>query len=128
MLPPEPLGPLLFLCWETGFAAVQSLLEQALALGPGGPLRILWFARDGGGRYLRNYCRALADSEDAVEYRGVDLDGPERVASWLAANRIRLDPVSDVFGVLPQRVLGAVESALGRAGAEPARLRLAAVD
>ena len=119
---------MVFACWETGFAAVQSLLEQALALGPGGPVHLWWCGRRRALRYRDNYCRALADSDEAIAYRGVELPRPEAMADWVGSQVLPIAPAADVFVVAPDRALAGLRAAFIRLGAAPQRLRLARLD
>lgn len=65
--------PLLFVAYETGFAAIKSLIEHAISLDWGVPMRLYWLGRHDGDYYLENYCRSWRDALDDFEYRLVRL-------------------------------------------------------
>lgn len=65
--------PLLLAAFETGFAAIKSLVEHATALDESRPVRLLWLSCRPGGRYLANLCRSWADALDDLAYLPVDL-------------------------------------------------------
>lgn len=56
--------PLLFIAFETGFAPIKSLVEHAISLEFGQPIRLYWIARHGEDHYLANYCRSWQDALD----------------------------------------------------------------
>jgi CDP-4-dehydro-6-deoxyglucose reductase len=70
----EDRRPLLFIAEETGFAAVESLIEHAIALEWEHPISLYWLSARPGGRYLSNYCRSWVDALDSFQYHGLDLD------------------------------------------------------
>jgi CDP-4-dehydro-6-deoxyglucose reductase len=64
--------PLAFLCCDTGFAPVRSLVEHALALDNSPAIAVHWAATQAGGHYLANQCRAWADALDDFRYRAFE--------------------------------------------------------
>ena len=66
----SPRG-LLFLACDTGFAAVESLIEHAVNLELEVPIRLIRVASGPGPPYRHNYCRAWADALDDFLYRVV---------------------------------------------------------
>ena len=120
-------GPLLFIAYETGFAAVNSLLEQVIALDWPDPLRLLWLGEHERGVYRANYCRALQDALDDFELHRVVL---ERYQGDFAA---ALDDALQAFGslqgwrvfaVVPVTETGRCDSLLRERGARPGHLRV----
>lgn len=75
--------PVAFLCCDTGFAPVASLVEHALAVDAAPGLAVLWAATRPGGHYLANQCRAWADALDGFRY--VPLDAADAAAAGRAA-------------------------------------------
>lgn len=60
--------PLLFIAHRTGFAAVKSLIEHAVALEWPLPMRLYWIAPNPDGHYLANQARAWEDALDDFRY------------------------------------------------------------
>lgn len=63
----------LFLAWESGFAAIASLIDHAIQLDEARPMHLYWLSGLAGGHYLANYCRAWQDALDDFHYHGIDL-------------------------------------------------------
>lgn len=72
VLPAEAARPLAFLCCDTGFAPMRSLVEHALALDSIAAMALYWAATRPGGQYLANQCRAWADALDDFRYRAFE--------------------------------------------------------
>ncbi len=72
VLRPEAGRPIAFLCCDSGFAPIRSLVEHALALDSFPAIAIHWAATRPGGQYLANQCRAWADALDNFRYRASD--------------------------------------------------------
>jgi len=64
-----------FIAYETGFAAVNSLIEHAIALNMSERMDLFWMARTSGGHYLSNLCRAWHDALDDFSYTPLILAG-----------------------------------------------------
>lgn len=60
--------PVILLAYETGFAAIRSLIEQALNVEFAQPMHLYWLVRSQGGHYLDGYCRSLADTLEQFRY------------------------------------------------------------
>ncbi len=96
LLDEESIRPIIFIAFETGFAPIKSLIEHAIALEQGQPMRLYWIARSAEDHYLANYCRAWQDALEDFQFHsliseqasagvepmlsacGADLDGVER--------------------------------------------------
>ena len=63
--------PLLFLAYETGFAPIKSLVENAISLEMAQPMHLYWAADRPGDHYLENHCRAWLDALDNFRYTAV---------------------------------------------------------
>jgi CDP-4-dehydro-6-deoxyglucose reductase, E3 len=72
VLRPATGRPIAFLCCDSGFAPVRSLVEHALALDSFPAIAIHWAATRPGGQYLANQCRAWADALDNFSYQASD--------------------------------------------------------
>lgn len=96
---------LAFLCADTGFASVKSLVEHALALDVFSAIAVCWAATRPGGQYLANQCRAWADALEGFEY--LPVDAVDAVAAGCAG--------VEALGALP----GLAERDVYVAGSEP---------
>ena len=92
-LDPESSRPLVFICCDTGFGPVKSLIEHAMAIDRNDTFGLIWVAPEGA-HYLDNQCRMWADAYDRFIYRplnairqtaGRDFSG-EAVAAVRAAH------------------------------------------
>jgi CDP-4-dehydro-6-deoxyglucose reductase len=75
--------PAILLAYETGFAAIKSLIEQSLAVEYAWPLHLYRVARTRDGHYADNYCRALADAHERFRYSTLVGDERDSVALGL---------------------------------------------
>ena len=69
--------PLVFVAYETGFAAIKSLIEHAISLDFKKAVRLYWMVRSPGGHYLENFCRSWQEVIDDYLYVPLISD-PER--------------------------------------------------
>jgi CDP-4-dehydro-6-deoxyglucose reductase len=60
--------PVILLAYQTGFAAIRSLIEQALNVEFAHPIHLYWLVRGSAGHYLDGYCRSLADTLEHFRY------------------------------------------------------------
>lgn len=88
---------LAFVCCDSGFAPVKSLVEHALALDTFPAIAVSWAATRPAGQYLSNQCRAWADALEGFDY--LPVDAADDVAAGRAA-------VAALFG-LPGRATDA---------------------
>lgn len=65
--------PRLFVAWESGFAAISSLIEHAIQLDDARAMHLYWLSAFPTGHYLSNACRAWHDALDDFQYRAIDL-------------------------------------------------------
>jgi CDP-4-dehydro-6-deoxyglucose reductase, E3 len=72
VLSDETPRPLLFLACNTGFAPVQSLVENVLAQETTEEIDLIWVADEATGHYQDNLCRSWQDAFDNVHYQAVD--------------------------------------------------------
>lgn len=64
----ESARPVIFAAWDTGFAPIKSLLEQAMALDAAESLHLFWVHSSGERPYMHNRCRAWADALENFHY------------------------------------------------------------
>ena len=70
----ESTRPLVFIAWETGFAAVSSLIDHAIQKDENRSIDLYWLSAIPRGHYLSNYCRAWRDALDDFRYHSIDLE------------------------------------------------------
>lgn len=124
-------NPLLFIAWETGFAPIKGLIEQAMALAAAEALHLWWAAASPSGHYLHNLCRAWSDAFDNFTYTPAvvpDAAGPA-VRRWLAELRLDASTLAsyDVYLAGPAWFLEAVAPELIARGITPAQLYVGVV-
>jgi CDP-4-dehydro-6-deoxyglucose reductase len=125
----DSLQPILFLCCDTGFAPVRSLIEHALALDVAESMTLAWVATRADGHYAGNQCRAWADALDNFRYLAVGAgagDGAAAAQALLAS----LDAVADlgrqeIYIAGGSDFVTAMVAALGAAGVAATGLRTA---
>jgi CDP-4-dehydro-6-deoxyglucose reductase len=82
--------PLVFIAYQTGFAAIKSLIEHAISLDFNEAVRLYWMVRRPGGHYLENFCRSWQEVIDDYVY--VPLIGDP--AQALHSNRLLTGGIS----------------------------------
>lgn len=73
----ESRRPMVFIAVDTGFAAIKSLIEHAIALESEQPMHLYRAAWDASGYYGLNLCRAWADALEGFRFTTV---GPDVMA------------------------------------------------
>ncbi len=63
--------PLILIAFDTGFAAIKSLLEHATAQDDDRSQHLIWIACSPEGQYLSNLCRSWQDALDEFQYTPV---------------------------------------------------------
>ena len=122
--------PLLFIAWHTGFAPIQSLIENAFALEVEGAMHLYRLSPTPGRHYLAGQCRAWADAFDNFHYH----EWPERFT--LLADRTQagavLEGISDEIGNItdyavfvagPPALTGKARAYFALAGLSPEQLK-----
>jgi len=95
VLDEESRRPLVLVAFDTGFAAVKSLLEHATAQESGRDIRLFWIACKPEGQYLDNLCRSWRDALD--EFRYTPLNMAENLASLMGKGRRGADRIREEF-------------------------------
>jgi CDP-4-dehydro-6-deoxyglucose reductase len=65
--------PMIMIAFDTGFAAIKSLLEQATAQEKERGIHLYWIACGKEGQYLQNLCRAWQDALDEFQYTPISI-------------------------------------------------------
>ncbi|MCU0971188.1 MAG: 2Fe-2S iron-sulfur cluster-binding protein [Gammaproteobacteria bacterium] len=117
----------IFICWETGFAAVASLVEHAIMLDAERTMHVYWMSAIPQGHYLSNYCRAWVDSLDGFHYHSIDLApwGEVTIEQTLRdIVRSQSDLADcDVYAALPHGALQLGKTLFEEAGLPPSQWR-----
>lgn len=96
------IQPKVFVSFDTGFASINSLIEQFINLDTEQSIEIYRFASSAGQTYLDNYCRSIADVFDNIEY---NLQIVEKNASIDLSTVIRRSEIlshSELFISVPE--------------------------
>jgi CDP-4-dehydro-6-deoxyglucose reductase len=85
VLTEDSTRPTLFLAYGYGFAPIQSLITQAMALDTVESLHLYWLTSPVEGHYLSNLCRSWADALDHFHYTlfSVETDNHTQVEQLL---------------------------------------------
>ncbi len=75
--------PVVLFAFDTGFAAIKSLLEHITAQEQELPIHLIWMSCGEDGLYMHNLCRSWEDAFDGFTYHGVALN---QSLQQLAAN------------------------------------------
>ena len=121
-------APALFVCCDTGYAPVASLVEHALAVEVAGAIAVCWAVTRPGGHYLDNQCRAWADAIDGFRYLPCTAaDVAAAADAALAAVGALADVAAhDAYVAGPAPFVAAVAAGLRQRGMAAERLRLSA--
>lgn len=66
--------PIILFAFDTGFAAIKSLLEHITAQEQELPIHLLWLSCGKDGLYMHNLCRSWEDAFDGFSYDGIVLN------------------------------------------------------
>ena len=113
--------PLVLVAEGTRFAAMRSLLEHATNLGLEQPLRLFWVADAECGHYLANYCRAMADALDNVEFTPLPAGGECGTAAAGIAASLPTEEPFDLYLAAGSGLIDCLCTALKSRGTVPAR-------
>lgn len=114
VLRPESGRPLVFLCCDTGFAPVKSLIEHALALDTFSAITLCWAATRPAGHYLANQCRAWAEALDNFHYLAVESEDAAQAGRAGAAALVAEQSIAtaDIYVVGEESFVEAASTAL----------------
>lgn len=96
-------GPLLFIAFDTGFAAIKSLLEHVTAQDNERPIILYWISCETEEPYLANLCRSWADALDQFSYR------PKAIPMSFANAASEPDVARDFLNEMMDDILGELE-------------------
>lgn len=127
--------PLLFVAYETGFASIKSLIEQAMALDAAESMQLYWLVDEPSGLYQHNLCRAWSDALDNFRYlpliaqydekaantNGISFAFCQRAAQTMVADITALSE-HDVYLSGPEAVVEIFKKALSKAGVDLSRI------
>ena len=66
--------PVILFAFDTGFAAIKSLLEHITAEEQELPIHLIWMSCGQDGLYMNNLCRSWKDAFDSFIYSGIALE------------------------------------------------------
>lgn len=129
--------PMILIAFDTGFAAIKSILEQATAQERERQIHLYWIACGHTGHYLDNLCRSWRDALDEFTYTPLTIpddfrdvirsDTRVRKVIDLALERIMRDhPDLDRFDIYisaPSVVVEEARRILEASGIDPGRMR-----
>ncbi len=115
--------PLVFITFETGFAATKSLLEHAISLDEDRFMHLFWLARTNHCHYMENLCRSWADSLDDFHYSPLlsPEDGFRRYLQEIAAGLVDAGSV-DIYVTGPVELSLLALDVLPAFGVDPKRI------
>ena len=120
-------NPLVMIAFDTGFAAVKSLMEHVTDQDSERPIYLYWLGYGEDGLYMNNLCRSWTDALDQLEYipiqlqmlgaslRDEDLPGVEKELSSALGQVGHLED-ADVFTALPEQLSELVRRLLMQMG------------
>lgn len=122
--------PLIMIAFDTGFAAIKSLLEHVTAQDSERLIYLYWLACGAEGLYLDNLCRSWVDALDQMQYipihltRGVDevldsqYEGMATIEEKLSASLHYVEHLKDaaIYIVSPEPVAMLVQQLLMQTG------------
>ena len=98
-LDPDSQRAILFLAYDTGFAPIHGLIEQAMNLEMPQAMHLCWTAPGPGEHYLHNLCRSWADAFDNFTYHPLVGTDPQKdlAGSGGAGDQLQ-GAVNELFG------------------------------
>ena len=115
---------LLFIAVNTGFGAIKSLIEHAMALDTAESIHLYWITTPGNSHYLGNLCRAWDDALDNFAFTA--LQATDRVESLLPQIAAGLPIIADldVYAWVPAALLEPLQQYLTDNGVASSQLRM----
>lgn len=127
----ESMRPMILVAWESGFAAISSLIDHAIQKDENRSIDLYWLSAIARGHYLSNYCRAWVDALDDFRYHSIDLvpAGHDRIEHVIQRILSERRPVVelDFYLALPEAALYPVSCLLQEAGVPASQIRCSAV-
>lgn len=130
--------PMILIAFDTGFAPIKSLLEQAVAQEQEREIFLYWIACSEEGHYLRNLCRSWEDALDEFHFIPLSIAGTyeevmvQREQSREFIERMLLTVVNrhpdlggfDLYIAAPEPFLASAQKLFLNAGLDRANLRV----
>ncbi len=121
--------PAVFFAYDTGFAPIKSLIEHAISLDGGQPMRLYWMALRRGEHYLDNLCRSWCDALDDFVYQPltslIESGQEQRWSELTALERVVQDTPDlsawDLYVVGSQGLVATARKRFTEAGLPPER-------
>ena len=115
-----------FIAVNTGFGAVKSLIEHAMALDIAENLSLYWITTPESSHYLGNLCRSWDDALDNFDYYPLQATQTRSVTDLLTENMATLHtpPELDFYVCAPAPLLESIQTLLIAAGVRKGHLRL----
>ncbi|MGI9302361.1 MAG: 2Fe-2S iron-sulfur cluster-binding protein [Gammaproteobacteria bacterium] len=119
----ESSRPLVFIAFDTGFAPVKSLIEEAINIDFDQSIHLYWLAADSADRYLHNLARSWSDAFGNIVYRPLTVSHTSREEVERALSTVKPDfRESDVYIAGPEPAIKLAEQFCLRHGATTERL------
>jgi CDP-4-dehydro-6-deoxyglucose reductase len=109
---------LVFIACNTGFAAIKSLIEHAMALDTAEDIHLYWISTPGNHHYLDNLCRSWDDALDNFHYTALAATDSKTVENLLPDITASLADASehDYYACMPAPLLDLTRDFLVAAG------------
>ena len=119
------------IAWESGFAAISSLIDHAIQKDENRSIDLYWLSAIPRGHYLSNYCRAWRDALDDFRYHSIDREpvGGERLEAMIErVARVHVSLAScDYYLILPENMIEPAQRILREVGVADDRIRMSAL-
>lgn len=127
---------LVFICCNTGFAPVKSLIEHAMALDVAESIHLFWITADAEDRYLDNLCRSWDDALDNFHFHPLDSSLASAGATGSESQNVMdliLQPLGqpgdyDFYVAGNQAIVGSCRAALLARGVSESQLKIDNLD
>lgn len=98
------------ICLDTGFAAIKSLMEHAIALDVSQEIQLFWISHKKNGHYLENYCRSWASVMDNFHYHLLSVENDD--GSWREYAEVAKELASYLNSGVTYEIYNAVSGAM----------------
>lgn len=117
---------LVFIAVNSGFGAIKSLIEHAMALDTAEQLHLYWITTPGNNHYLGNLCRSWDDALDNFRYTTLQATDSKPFEALLPDILAELDDAGDLdfYACLPEPLMAPVANYLREHGVPGKQLRM----
>lgn len=127
----ESRRPMVMVAQDTGFGALKSLIEHAIALEMEQSLTLFWVVSPGQSPYLENYCRSWQHALDNFMYFTMELtNGGDDVYAKVIQDMVARSPIEteiDLYVAGPEPLIRQTTTAFKARGTPPSRVMLTSV-